>query len=134
MMDFRGHLNMVKLLIAQTQEAVPATPATNGGGGEGGGGGAAPSGSPLTSMLPMFIAFIAIMYFLMIRPQQKREKERREMLGALAKGDEVVTTGGVCGTVVNLSENHVVLRVDDDVTMQFLRSAIAQVTPKEGKK
>ncbi|MCA1900730.1 MAG: preprotein translocase subunit YajC, partial [Candidatus Hydrogenedens sp.] len=61
-------------------------------------------------MLPMILAFIAIMYFLMIRPQQKREKERREMLNALTKGDKVVTTGGMYGTVVDLSEDKVTLR------------------------
>ncbi len=69
----------------------------------------------------------------MIRPQQKREKERREMLSALGKGDQVVTTGGICGTIVNLSENSVILRVDDNVTMEFVRSAIAQVTGRKGE-
>ncbi|MCK5862914.1 MAG: preprotein translocase subunit YajC [Candidatus Hydrogenedentes bacterium] len=84
-------------------------------------------------MLPMIIAFFAIMYFLMIRPQQKRERERQAMLSAVVKGDNVVTTGGVCGGVVGLSEDRVVLRVDEDVTMEFLRGAIAQVIPKESK-
>lgn len=94
----------------------------------------APAGNPLGSMLPMIIAFFAIMYFLMIRPQQKRERERRAMLAAVAKGDSVVTTGGICGTVVNLSEDRVVLRVDDNVTMEFVRGAIAQVQPKNAGK
>ena len=60
--------------------------------------------NPFSQMLPMFILFIGIMYFLMIRPNQKREKQRREMLASLSKGDQVVTNGGVCGTVVGLSE------------------------------
>ncbi len=92
-----------------------------------------PAANPFASMLPMIIAFFAIMYFLMIRPQQKRERERQAMLSSLAKGDNVVTTGGVCGSVVGLSEDRVVLRVDEDVTMEFVRGAIAQVLPKETK-
>lgn len=112
---------MWKLLIAQAaQESAPA--------------GDAPTGNPLTGFLPLMIIFLAIMYFLMIRPQQKRDKERRELLSALSKGDSVVTTGGICGTIVGLDESHVVLRVDENVTMQFLRQAIAQVvSPDEGK-
>ncbi len=93
-----------------------------------------PAASPFGSMLPMIVAFIAIMYFLMIRPQQKREKERKNMLNALAKGDKVVTSGGICGTITDISENHVVVKVDDDVKLQFVRSAIVQVVSREGKK
>ncbi|MBP7869518.1 MAG: preprotein translocase subunit YajC [Candidatus Hydrogenedentes bacterium] len=85
------------------------------------------------SMLPMIVAFFAIMYFLMIRPQQKRERQRKDMLSALAKGDNVITSGGVCGSVVGLSEERVVLRVDENVTMEFIRGAISQVLPKESK-
>lgn len=81
----------------------------------------------LMSMAPMFVAMIAIVYFLMIRPQQKRERERQDMLSALGKGDEVVTTGGICGTVVGLTESHVVLRLDDGVKVRFLRSSIHAV-------
>ncbi|HOK10498.1 MAG TPA: preprotein translocase subunit YajC [Candidatus Hydrogenedens sp.] len=85
-------------------------------------------------MLPMILAFIAIMYFLMIRPQQKREKERREMLNALTKGDKVVTTGGMYGTVVDLSEDKVTLRVDDKVEIDFVRGAVAQIVSKANEK
>ncbi len=92
-----------------------------------------PAANPLSSMLIMIIPFFAIMYLLMIRPQQKRERERREMLSAVSKGDNVITTGGICGSVVGLSEERVVLRVDDNVTMEFVRGAIAQVLPKEVK-
>ena len=78
----------------------------------------------------MLVIFFAIMYFFLIRPNQKREKERREMLAAVTKGDKVVTSGGLCGTVVGLSEKSVVLRVSDDpvVKMEFLRGAISQVS------
>lgn len=89
--------------------------------------------NPFMSMLPMLIAFFAIMYFLMIRPQQKRERERRQMLASLSKGDNVITTGGICGSVVGLSEDRVVLRVDENVTMEFVRGAIAQVLPKDSQ-
>lgn len=100
---------------------------------EAGQSGEAPAANPFMSMLPMIIAFFAIMYFLMIRPQQKRERERREMLASVNKGDNVITTGGICGSVVGLSDDRVVLRVDDNVTMEFVRGAIAQVLPKESK-
>ena len=112
---------MWHFLVAQTQSVAQDTAPA---------GGAQP-GNPLMSMLPMIIAFFAIMYFLMIRPQQKRERERRNMLGSLAKGDNVITTGGICGSVVGLSEDRVVLRVDENVTMEFVRGAIAQVLPQE---
>ena len=117
---------MWNLILAQAQEAAQtAAPAA----------GAEQSGSapnPLGNMLFLFAAMIAIMYFLMIRPNQKREKERRDMLSSIAKNDKVVTSGGVCGTVVGLSEKSVVLRVSDDppVKMEFLRGAITQVTSR----
>jgi len=112
-------------VYAQAQEVVP----------EGAEESAAPN--PFGNMLPFFILLFAIMYFLMIRPQQKKDKERREMLAALAKGDEVVTSGGLCGTVVGLSEKTVVLRVTDDepgVKMEFLRGAITQITSRQNQK
>lgn len=119
---------MWRLILAQVKEAVPAEAVSEGAAKAPAG----PTGNPLTSMLPMIVAFIAIMYFLMIRPQQKRDKERREMLNTLAKGDSVVTNGGMCGTVAALSESTVTLRVNDDVKIDFVRSAIAQVTSRAG--
>ena len=68
-------------------------------------------GSPQFLML---VAMFAIFYFLLIRPNTKREKERREMLSSLSKGDSVVTAGGIHGTIVGLNEKSVVLRVSDD--------------------
>ena len=116
---------MWKLILVQAQEAAQGTapPA----------GGEQPSTSnPLSNMLFLFVAMIAIMYFLMIRPNQKREKDRRELLASLAKGDKVVTSGGICGSVIGLSEKTVVLRVSDEpvVKMEFLRGAISQVTSR----
>ncbi len=77
--------------------------------------------------------FIAIFYFLIIRPQRKMERERREMLGSLSKGDKVVTQGGLMGTVVGLTEHKAVLRVSDEppIKMEFLRGAITRVLNKE---
>ena len=127
---------MWKMILAQTiEKAETVAPELQEAAAEGAaeGTGATGGGSPLGGMLPMFIAFIAIMYFLMIRPQQKQEKQRREMLGALKKGDSVVTSGGICGTVVGLSESSVVLRVDDNVTMEFLRGAVSQVRTEDNK-
>ncbi len=122
-MSILPYLDAAKLVVAQAVaqggDGAPAAPPGAGG------------ANPLGSMIPMLIAFAAIFYFLMLRPQQKRDKERRDMLAALAKGDAVVTTGGICGTIVNLSDTHAVLRVDDDVTVEFVRSAIAQVTKKK---
>lgn len=84
--------------------------------------------SPFGSMWIFLVGFAAIMYFFMIRPQQKREKERREMLSAVSKGDRVVTNGGLFGTVVGLTEKTMVLRVSEDpnVKIEFLRGAVSR--------
>lgn len=127
-MNLASSIETLTFLIAQASEAVPA-------GAPAGGGGAAPPSptSGLMSMMPLLVAFMFIMYFLTIRPQQKKEKERQAMLNSIAKGDEVVTTGGICGKVVGLTESDVVLRVDDDVKIKFLRSAIAHVVSADGE-
>ncbi|GHU40037.1 hypothetical protein FACS1894190_06430 [Spirochaetia bacterium] len=80
----------------------------------------------LISFLP-FIAIIAIFYFLILRPQNKKQKETQKMLQALKKGDKIVTIGGVHGTIAAVKENSVVVKVDDNVKMEFSRSAIATV-------
>ncbi len=131
-MNFRDPLQVWRLIIAQTKEAVPLEVAPAAEQAQGATPTAAPA-NPLMNMLPMFIAFIAIMYFLMIRPQQKREKERRSMLDALEKGDTVVTSGGICGTIVGLTDSNVRLRVGDGVTIDFVRSAVVQVTSRGGE-
>ena len=83
----------------------------------------------LTSMLPLVLMFV-VLYFIMIRPQMKRQKEHRAMIDALAKGDEVVTAGGLLGKVANLSEGHVQLEIASGVQVQVQRSAVTQVLPK----
>jgi preprotein translocase subunit YajC len=88
------------------------------GGGEGG------SGS-LISTLIMFGAVILIMYFLMIRPQQKRQKEHKSMLESIKKGDKVITTAGMHGTVVDIDGSSFVIQVADNVKITFEKHAIA---------
>ena len=86
----------------------------------------APASSPLAGLFPIFLIF-AIFYFLLIRPQQKQQKKHREMISRLSKNDEVVTNGGIHGTVVNLDEETVTLRVDDNTRIKFQRNTISFV-------
>lgn len=81
-----------------------------------------------TFLLP--IALIAVMYFLMIRPQMKRQKEHKAMLDKLAKGDEVITSGGIAGTVVALSDAFITVEVASGVQLRVQKGAIASVLPK----
>ncbi len=85
------------------------------------------------NMFPFLMLMFAIVYFLMIRPNQKRERTRREMLASLAKGNKVVTNGGICGTIVGLNEKTVVLKVSDDpvTKIEFLRASISQASTEE---
>ena len=85
--------------------------------------------SSLMSMLPLVLMFV-VLYFVMIRPQMKKQKEHRVMIDALAKGDEVVTTGGVLGKVVKMGDAYLGLEVANGVEMQVQRSAVVQVLPK----
>jgi preprotein translocase subunit YajC len=80
-------------------------------------------------MLPLVLMFV-VLYFVMIRPQMKRQKETRLMLEALAKGDEVVTQGGIVGKVVKLEETFVQLQIAANTEVQVQRVAIVQVLPK----
>src|SRR5207247_6155609 len=77
--------------------------------------------------LGMFGATFAIFYFLMIRPQQKQKQERERMLSAIKRGDKVVTTSGMFGTVTNLTDKTITLRVADQVKLEFERDAIGRV-------
>ena len=85
--------------------------------------------SSLTSMLPLVLMFV-VLYFVMIRPQMKRQKEHRAMIDALAKGDEVATSGGLLGKVSKLGETHLSLEIAQGVEVQVQRSAVVQVLPK----
>ncbi len=85
--------------------------------------------STLMSMLPLLLMF-AVLYFVMIRPQMKKQKEHRAMIDALAKGDEVVTAGGLLGKVSKLGDSHIGLELASGVEVQLQRSAVVQVLPK----
>lgn len=85
--------------------------------------------SQISGMLPLVLMFVAL-YFIMIRPQMKRQKEHRAMIEALAKGDEVVTAGGLLGRVVDLNEQFLFVEVASGVKLQLQRQAITQVLPK----
>jgi preprotein translocase subunit YajC len=89
--------------------------------------GAGGAGSGLMTFLP-FIAIIAIFYFLIIRPQNKKQKETQKMLSALKKGDKVVTIGGIHGTITSVrGETTVVIKVDDNTKIEFSRSAVSSI-------
>jgi len=88
--------------------------------------GGAASQNPLAAFLPI-ILIVAVFYFLLIRPQQKRAKQHKAMLDALKSGDSVVTVGGMRGTVHSVDDETVVLRVADNVKLTFNKSAIAGV-------
>src|SRR5438046_9335937 len=85
--------------------------------------------STLGGMLPLVLMFV-VLYFIMIRPQMKRQKEHKAMIEALAKGDEVVTSGGVLGKVSKLGDTFVGLEVANGVEIQIQRSAVVQGMPK----
>ena len=88
-----------------------------------------PGPSPLAGLFPIFLIF-AIFYFLLIRPQQKQQKKHQQMLSQLKKNDEVVTNGGIHGTIVNLDEETVTLRVDDNTRIKFQKNIISFVKKK----
>ena len=91
--------------------------------------GAAPQGGGL-SFLIMPIILIAIMYFLMIRPQMKRAKEHKGMLDKLSKGDEVITSGGIAGVITDIGENFITVEVADNVRVRVQKAAVGNVLPK----
>ncbi|MHB1122703.1 MAG: preprotein translocase subunit YajC [Ramlibacter sp.] len=85
--------------------------------------------SSLMSMLPLVLMFV-VLYFVMIRPQMKRQKEHRAMIDALAKGDEVATAGGLLGKVTRLGDAYLSLEIASGVEVQVQRTAVVQVLPK----
>jgi len=91
--------------------------------GQGGAGGAEGAGG-FTSFIPLILMFV-IFYFLLIRPQQKKTKEHREMITSLRKGDRVITTGGIYGRITGLDEHRVTLEISDKVRIKLVRGNIA---------
>jgi len=105
----------MSFFIAEALAAEPAAAAQQPGG--------------LASFLPLIILF-AVFYFLLIRPQSKRAKEHKNMVAALAKGDEVVTNGGILGSISEIDENYVTLEIADGVEIKVQRPSISTVVPK----
>jgi len=92
--------------------------------------GAAPAaGAGIADFLPLF-ALVAVFYFLILRPQQKRSKEVKQMLEAMQKGDEVATTGGFIGRVVKVGESYIALEVAEGMTINVQKSAVQTILPK----
>lgn len=92
---------------------------------------ASTTGSTATSLIT-FALIIVIMYFLIIRPQRKKDKEAKELINSVTKGDKIVTIGGVHGTVVAVREKTVVIKVDDNARIEFTKGAISSVISKKG--
>ncbi|MEA3560481.1 MAG: preprotein translocase subunit YajC, partial [Candidatus Omnitrophota bacterium] len=82
--------------------------------------------NPIVSLMPIVLIFI-VFYFLLIRPQQKRQKEHATMLSQLKKGDQVMTNGGICGMISSVKETTVVIKVDDNVKIEFQKSAVSYI-------
>jgi preprotein translocase subunit YajC len=85
--------------------------------------------SSLMSFLPLILMF-AVLYFIMIRPQMKRQKEHRNMLAAMAKGDEVVTSGGIVGKITKVGEAYVGVEVADGTEITVQKSSVSTILPK----
>jgi len=101
-------MNLLPLTIAQAEGAAPA------------------GGSPFSMVVPMVLLF-GIMYFLMIRPQKRREKERKEMLNSVKSGARVLMTSGIIGQVINVKENTLVIQISENTKVECVRAAISQV-------
>ena len=94
-------------------------------------GGEATPGSTLMSFLPL-IAIIGIFYFLILRPQNKKQKETQKMLSTLKKGDRVITIGGIHGVIQSVKESTVIVKIDENTKVEFNRGAISSVS-SQGK-
>jgi len=88
------------------------------------------SANPVVNMLIPLVVVYIIFYFVLFRPQRKAQKEREDMINSLKKNDEIVTTGGIHGTIVNVKEKTFVLRVDDDTKLEIDKSAIGYLKRK----
>ena len=94
---------------------------------------AAPAGggSGITMLLPLLL--IPVLYLVMIRPQQKRQKQWQEMLSSIKSGDKVTTAGGVRGTIISIKDDVIIIKIPPDgIKMEIAKNAIASVTTQEG--
>ncbi len=86
-------------------------------------------GDPFGFFLPMIVIFVAF-YFLLIRPQQKKQKAHTELIGALATGDEVLTAGGILGKVTAVTDHYATLKIADNVEIKIQKSTVSAIVPK----
>ncbi len=86
--------------------------------------------NPLLSLWPIILIFV-IFYFLLIRPQQKRQKEHQKMVESLRKGDRVLTSGGIYGVVVGVKDNVVVLKIAENVKVEFAKSSVSHIVSRD---
>lgn len=86
-------------------------------------------GSPFAMLLPI-LGMLVIFYLLLIRPQQKRQKAQQQMIEALRKGDRVMTTGGMYGTIAGIKENIIVLTIAENVKIEILKNSVASLVQK----
>lgn len=91
--------------------------------------GAPPAGGTLASFIPL-ILIVVIFWFLLIRPQMKRNKQHRELVAGLSAGDEIITSGGMLGRITGVSDSFVTLKLADGIEIKLQRHAVAQVVPK----
>ena len=108
---------MFAVVFAQAAQAVPDAPSAM---------------DQMIHMVTLLGVTVGIVYFMIIRPQQRKQKETEAMRSSIKKGDRVLTTGGLFGTVVGERDGVVVLKVSDDVKMEFARDAIVQVKERSG--
>ena len=110
-------------MAEQTTPAINPCGAPSGGGGEGSGGGGAQDG--LTGMLFPIAIFILIFYFLILRPQSKRRKEQETLIGGITRGDQIVTHGGIFGTVKEIRDDSFMLEIAEGVKIRILKVAVS---------
>ncbi len=113
--------SFLETILLLAEEAAPVKEAAQGNG-----------GNPYEFLIP-FVAMIFLWYFVLIRPQRKDKAKREESLNAIKKNDQVVSIGGIIGTVVNLAEDEITIRVDDNTRIKMLRSSIQTVRNESTK-
>jgi preprotein translocase subunit YajC len=89
----------------------------------------AQQGDPFSFLLPMIVIFV-VFYFLLIRPQQKKQKAHAELVSNLSVGDEVLTAGGILGKVTGVSEHYAVVRISDSTEIKVQKASVSAVVPK----
>ncbi len=90
----------------------------------------APAANPFGFLLPMIIIFAAF-YFLLIRPQQKKQKAHAELVSNLKEGVEILTSGGILGVITGISEHYAIVKISDNTEIKIQKSSVAQVVPKD---